>query len=255
MVAVRVVSLNVNGIRSAHRKGLGPFLAAADPDVVCFQEVRAEPAQVPELQLPHVAYWSPAVRKGYSGVGTLVRSAPARVVPGIGVDEFDLEGRVLRTDLADVTVVNVYLPSGTMGDVRQAAKYRFMTAFEGYVSGLIAEGRELLVCGDINIAHRPVDLKNWRSNQKTSGFLPDERSWFGTLLKLGLVDVVRELAGPDGEVYSWWTARAGARERNVGWRIDYQLATPGLASRARSFTIPRHPLLSDHAPVIVDYAP
>src|SRR5690606_22605895 len=157
------------------------------------------------------------------------------------------------TDLRDFTVVNVYAPSGTTGALRQAAKYRFLEQFYAYLRALLDEGRELLVCGDINIAHDKVDLKNWRSNQNTSGFLPAERTWFGSLLDLGFVAVVRRRAGPETEVYSWWTARAGARQRNIGWRIDYQLATTGLADRARAYSLPREPLLSDHAPVIVDY--
>lgn len=250
---MRVLTLNVNGVRSAHRKGLESTLAAWDPDVVCLQEVRASTEQVPDLGLRHVATWLPAERKGYSGVGTLSRLEPVGVTTGIGSAEFDVEGRVIRTDLPDATIINVYTPSGTSGEVRQAAKYRFMARFHTYLEELIAEGREVVVCGDINIAHDKVDLKNWRTNQKNSGFLPQERAWLSTVLDLGLVDVVRQLAGPETAVYTWWTARSGARERDVGWRIDYQLATPGLAATATSYTVLREPLLSDHAPVIVDY--
>jgi exodeoxyribonuclease-3 len=246
--------MNVNGIRSAHRKGLATTLAAVDADVVCLQEVRAGIDQIPALGLEHAALWLPAERKGYSGVGTLTRDVPRAVSTGIGSQEFDGEGRVIRTDLGGLSVVNVYAPSGTTGDVRQAAKYRFMALFLDYLAGVLAQGREVLVCGDINIAHQKVDLKNWRSNQRNSGFLPEERAWFGSLLERGLVDVVRELAGPETAVYSWWTARAGARARDIGWRIDYQLATPGLADRATGFQVLREPLLSDHAPVIVDYS-
>jgi len=246
--------MNVNGIRSAHRKGLATTLAEQDPDVVCLQEVRAGIDQVPRLGLPHTAQWLPAERKGYSGVGTLTRAAPASTVTGMGSPEFDSEGRVIRTDLPGLSVINVYAPSGTTGAVRQAAKYRFMALFVDYLDVVLLEGREVLVCGDINIAHQQIDLKNWRTNQHNSGFLPEERAWFGSLLERGLVDVVRALAGPETAVYSWWTARAGARERDIGWRIDYQLATPKLAAHATGYSIPRLPLLSDHAPVIVDYA-
>lgn len=246
--------MNVNGVRSAHRKGLSTTLAELDPDIVCLQEVRAAIDQVPRLPLTHTACWLPADRKGYSGVGTLTRHTPLATRTGIGSAEFDGEGRVIRTDLPEAVIINVYTPSGTTGDVRQAAKYRFMTQFLDYLVGVIAEGREVLVCGDINIAHQKIDLRNWRSNQKNSGFLPEERAWFGSLLERGLVDVVRTLAGPETAVYSWWTARGGARERDVGWRIDYQLATPGLARRATGYSILREPLLSDHAPVIVDYS-
>src|SRR5690554_2511889 len=254
MAAVRVVSLNVNGVRSAARKGLPALLEELAPDVVCLQEVRADPEQVPALAAGLLASWHPAERKGYSGVGTLTRAEPRRVRVGMGCAEHDREGRVLVTELAEVTVLNVYAPSGTTGQVRQAVKMGFLERFLGFVAGLMDEGRPLLLCGDVNIAHREVDLKNWRSHQKSSGFLPEEREWFGRLLDVGLVDVVRRLAGDDAEVYSWWTQRAGARERNVGWRIDYQLATPGLAERAVAFDVPRFPVLSDHAPVVVDYA-
>ncbi|HET8985596.1 MAG TPA: exodeoxyribonuclease III, partial [Trueperaceae bacterium] len=218
--------MNVNGIRSAHRKGLASTLADIDADVVCFQEVRASLDQIPALGLEHGALWLPAERKGYSGVGTLTREAPTSASTGMGSQEFDGEGRVIRTDLHGLSIINVYAPSGTTGDVRQAAKYRFMALLFTYLEGVLAEGREVLVCGDINIAHQKVDLKNWRTNQRNSGFLPEERAWFGSLLGRGFVDVVRELAGPETAVYSWWTARAGARERDIGWRIDYQLATP-----------------------------
>ena len=254
MAGVRVVSLNVNGVRAAVRKGLPALLDELAPDVVCLQEVRADPEQVPELAVGLRASWHPAERKGYSGVGTLTRARPRRVRAGIGSAEHDSEGRVLVTELPEVTVLNVYCPSGTTGDVRQAVKMAFLDRFLGFVSALLAEGRPLLVCGDVNIAHREIDLKNWRGNQKSSGFLPEERAWFGELLGLGLVDVVRRLAGEETAVYSWWTQRAGARERNVGWRIDYQLATPDLAERAVAFDVPRFPVLSDHAPVVVDYS-
>jgi exodeoxyribonuclease-3 len=253
MSGVRVVSLNVNGVRAAVRKGLPALLDALAPDVVCLQEVRAAPQQVPELVAGMCASWHPAERKGYSGVGTLTRMPPRGVKVGIGDAAFDAEGRVLLTELQEVTVLNVYAPSGTTGEVRQAVKMAFLDRFLGFVAELLAQGKPLLVCGDMNIAHREVDLKNWRSNQKSSGFLPEERAWFSRLLDVGLVDVVRRLAGDDTPVYSWWTQRAGARERNVGWRIDYQLATPDVAARALAFDVPRLPVLSDHAPVVVDY--
>ena len=254
MAGVRVVSMNVNGVRAAARKGLSSLLDELGPDAVCLQEVRAAPDQVPPLVDGFHATWHPAERKGYSGVGTLTRAAPLAVRVGSGYPEHDREGRVIVTELPELTLLNVYAPSGTTGELRQAVKMEFLERFLGFVAGLVAEGRPLLLCGDVNVAHREVDLKKWRSNQRSSGFLPEEREWFGRLLDVGLVDVVRRLAGDDAEVYSWWTQRAGARERNVGWRIDYQLATPGLAERAVAFDVPRFPVLSDHAPVVVDYA-
>jgi len=250
---MRVLTMNLNGVRSAVRRGIKEALAGFDPDLVCLQEVRAAQADIPALGLAHQAHWHPAERPGYSGVGTLIRAAPRAVTIGIGHEQFDKEGRVIRADLDGFTLINVYAPSGTSGEVRQQVKMAFLAVFRQYIGALIAEGRELLICGDMNIAHQPIDLKNWRGNQKNSGFLPEERQWLSDFLGLGLVDVVRQLAGPDFEIYSWWTVRAGARERNVGWRIDYQLATPGLAARARGFEIPRLPVFSDHAPVVVDY--
>jgi exodeoxyribonuclease III len=251
---VRVVALNVNGIRAAARKGLGPLLTELDGDVVALQEVRALAHQRPAPPEGYAAAWHEADRPGYSGVGTLARHGFAAVRPGIGDAEIDGEGRVLRTDLPNgVALVNVYAPSGSAGEHRQAAKMRFLERFLPYLAALAAEGREALVVGDVNIAHAEIDLKNWRSNRRTPGFLPEERAWLSEVLALGYVDVVRRLAGPDTAVYSWWSQRAGARERDVGWRIDLQLATPGLAATARRFLVPRLPVVSDHAPVVVDY--
>jgi exodeoxyribonuclease III len=251
---VRVLSLNVNGVRAAERKGLGALLTDLDADVVALQEVRVLAHQRPPLLSGYAAAWHEAVRPGYSGVATLARSGFVAVAAGIGDGGIDAEGRVLRTDLpGGVALVNVYAPSGSSGAHRQAAKMAFLARFLPYLEALLAEGREALVLGDVNIAHAEIDLRNWRTNQRTSGFLPEERAWFGRVLALGFVDVVRALAGPDRAVYSWWSQRAGARERDVGWRIDVQLATPGLAARARGFAVPRVPVVSDHAPVVVDY--
>lgn len=255
---MKVTTLNVNGIRACDRKGLCGFLEAEAPDVVCLQEVRALEHQLPALPDVYRALWHPAEKPGYSGVGLLTRVPPDRLEIGMGVARYDREGRVVRADLDGVTVVSVYVPSGTTGDARQAVKMRFLRAFKSYVKRLLgevrAEGRELLVAGDVNIAHRKIDLKNWRSNQTTSGFLPEERAWLDGLLRLGLRDAVREHVGPDTPVYSWWSMRSGARARNVGWRLDYQLVTPGLAARVAEVDVPREPVLSDHAPVTVRYA-
>jgi exodeoxyribonuclease-3 len=248
------MTLNANGIRAAVRKGLWDFVAEHRPDLVCLQEVRAHRADLPPLPAGYAAHWHLAERKGYSGVGVVTRLPVERVVPGLGVDRYDREGRVLRVDLEGVTLLNVYVPSGTTGASRQAFKMRFLRRLRRHLRALLTLERELLVVGDINIAHRPIDLARWRQNQRTSGFLPEERRYLDDLLSLGLRDTVRELAGPDRAVYSWWSTRSGARARNVGWRLDYHFCTAGLHARARAHLVPREPVLSDHAPVLVDYA-
>jgi exodeoxyribonuclease III len=253
MTSVRVMTMNVNGLRAALRKGLEATLRELAPDLLCVQEVRAMPHQVAPLDGFAAAYWHPAERPGYSGVASLARQAVDEVTTGIGVPEHDAEGRVQRLDVGSLSVVNVYVPSGTTGDARQAVKMSFLNRFRDYLTALLRKRDEVLVCGDVNIAHREIDLKNWRANRQTSGFLPEERAFFGSLLELGLRDVVRDLAGPDTAVYTWWSSRAGARAKDVGWRLDYHLATSGLAARARAYQVLRTPLLSDHAPVVVDY--
>ena len=251
---MRVISLNLNGVRAAFRKGLPEFLEARGPDVLCVQELKAHEAVIPTLPGFEYAHWHPAERRGYSGVGILSKREPDSVTVGMGCEAYDLEGRVIRADFGSLSVLSVYVPSGSSQPERQAFKMRFLEDFREHVAGLLEEGRSLLLCGDLNIAHREIDLTNWRANQKTSGFLPEERAWFDSFLALGLVDAYRELVGPDTPVYSWWSLRTGARSRNVGWRLDYQLATPDVAATAYRGDIPREPVLSDHAPVELEYA-
>ena len=247
------MSFNVNGVRAAYRKGLEAFVTTLTPDIVCLQEVKAHKEDIPALLPDYQACWHCAERKGYSGVGILSLQPPDRTVCGFGFEDYDSEGRVLRADYGNVSVLNVYVPSGSSRADRQAFKMAFLSDFYNHVETLLSEGRELLICGDLNVAHRPIDLTNWRANRKTSGFLPEERLWFGSLLELGLSDVVRMHIGPDTPLYSWWSLRSGARARNVGWRLDYQLTTPGIASTVSYAEILKEPFLSDHAPVIVDY--
>ncbi len=253
---MRVITLNVNGIRSAGRRGLAPWLVRTDPwDVVCLQEIKAAVDDVPlPLRAPrrsHAAFF-PAQKKGYSGVALYARAKP-RFATGFGEREFDAEGRYLEAHFERLTVVCLYLPSGASGPHRQASKFRFLAAFLPHLARLRAGGREVLLCGDWNIAHRPIDLKNWRSNQKNSGFLPEERDWLTRVFdELGYVDVFRRL-DPRPEQYTWWSNRGNARANNVGWRIDYQIATPGLAACATGASIYTRRRFSDHAPLIVDY--
>ncbi|MEK9775850.1 MAG: exodeoxyribonuclease III, partial [Quisquiliibacterium sp.] len=195
-----------------------------------------------------------AQKKGYSGVGIYARKKPVRLVTGFGDPEFDAEGRYIEADFGRHTVVSMYLPSGSSSPERQEAKFRFMNRFLPHLQALIRSGREVVVCGDLNIAHKEIDLKNWKSNQKNSGFLPEERAWLTRVFdELGYVDVFRRL-DPNPERYTWWSNRGQAWAKNVGWRLDYQIATPGIAARARAGGIYTDARFSDHAPVTIDYA-
>jgi exodeoxyribonuclease-3 len=253
---MRVITLNVNGIRSAAAKGLFPWLVSQKADVICLQEVRATEAQLEghDVSLPgyHAAYY-PAVRPGYAGVALYSREAPLRLVRGIGVREFDQEGRYLEAQFPHVAVVSLYLPSGSSGPQRQASKDRFLKAFLPHLRALKRRRRPYILCGDWNIAHRPIDLKNWRANQRNSGFLPHERAWLDELFEdLGFHDAFRHV-DPAADRYTWWSNRGQAWAKNVGWRIDYQIASPKLVGKARSAHIYIENRFSDHAPLIMDY--
>jgi len=259
----QLITLNVNGIRSAASKGLEPWVAANAPDCMCVQEVKAQSADLGE-RLQALGglrgYFHCAEKKGYSGVGMYTRHAPSDVIAGFGVPEFDAEGRYLELRFDTLqrkrSIISAYFPSGSSGPERQQAKYRFLDAMRPHLAQLKA-GRDFIVCGDINIAHRNMDLKNWRSNQKNSGFLPEERAWLGDLLAAdggSLVDVYRRLH-PDATdaCYTWWSNRGQAWAKNVGWRLDYHLATPALAALARRAFIYKDMRFSDHAPLGIVY--
>lgn len=253
---MRIVTLNVNGLRSAERKGLSRWLARAEPwDVVCVQEIKCMADDVPAtLRTPRRSHGTflPARRKGYAGVAVYSK-IPHRASAGFGAREFDDEGRYLEAHFDGLTVVSLYLPSGSSGPHRQASKFRFLDTFLPHLDALRRSGREIVLCGDWNIAHQPIDLANWRGNQKNSGFLPEERAWLTRVFdELGFVDVFRRL-DPRPHQYTWWSNRGQAWAKNVGWRIDYQIATPGLAATARAATIYTQRRFSDHAPLIVDY--
>lgn len=264
-----VTTVNVNGLRAAAKKGFTEWLARTDADVICLQEVRAEPQQLAaEVREPdgwHTVH-APAAAKGRAGVSLYTRRAPERVQIGFGgfgdagSEEFDDSGRYAEVDLPGVTVASLYLPSGEVGTERQDEKERFMGAFLPYLKGLrersAADGREVLVCGDWNIAHREADLKNWKDNQKRAGFLPEERAWLTRVFgEAAYVDVVRALHPDETGPYSWWSYRGRAFDNDAGWRIDYQVATPGLAGRATKAWVERAAThgerWSDHAPVTV----
>ena len=257
---LRVTSINVNGLRAAFRKGLDQWLETERPDVVCLQEVKAQQADLaPELLAPpgFAGHFHYAEKKGYSGVGIYARQAPETVSVGIGLEDFDREGRLVAARWPGLTVISAYLPSGSSGEERQAVKMRFLAAFEPWLQGLMQThrktGHDFIVCGDWNIAHKEIDLKNWRGNRKNSGFLPEERQWLTNVFdEIGFVDVFRQLE-PGEDHYTWWSNRGQAWAKNVGWRIDYQIATPGIAARAKRTEIYKAQRFSDHAPLTIDY--
>ena len=306
---MRIISVNLNGIRSAASKGFYEWLAQQDADIICLQELKAQAADMTaQMLMPqgYHGYFHYAEKKGYSGVGIYCREQPQQVIMGLGITEFDVEGRYLCADFADFSVVSVYLPSGSSGEERQAVKFKFMAAFlphlrhlmalssvseggatrllpqlagfaitsdlasvvgspsrmaSGSISNvsqphlheLYASGREVVICGDWNIAHKEIDLKNWRGNKKNSGFLPEERAWLTALFdEVGFADVFR-LVHPELEAYTWWSNRGQAWAKNVGWRIDYQIATSGIAARAEAASIYKVQRFSDHAPLSIDY--
>ncbi|MEY3202576.1 MAG: exodeoxyribonuclease [Pseudomonadota bacterium] len=254
---VRIITANLNGIRSAATKGFFDWLAQQQADVVCLQEVKAQVADLsPQMLAPQgfQGYFHCAQKKGYSGVAIYTRQPPERVIEGMESTEFDAEGRYLQVDFATFSVVSVYLPSGSSSEERQQAKFRFLDEFAPRLASLKQSGREFVICGDWNIAHQNIDLKNWRSNQKNSGFLPEERAWLTHVLdEIGWVDVFRRI-NQESEQYTWWSNRGQAWAKNVGWRLDYHLATPAIAQRATRAEIYKAQRFSDHAPLIIDYA-
>jgi len=255
---LRIISLNLNGIRSAWSKNVLPWAASQQADIVCLQELKAQlPDLTPEMMAPNGmhAFYHCAEKKGYSGVGIWCKQAPDRVVEGFDGGEFDAEGRYIRADFGNLSVISLYLPSGSSSPERQEAKFRFLDLFFPQMLALRAEGREIVLCGDWNIAHQAIDLKNWKSNQKNSGFLPEERAWLSRVFEeLGWVDVYRRLYPDAGDAcYTWWSNRGQAWAKNVGWRIDYQIATPGIAAFAQKAEVYKAERFSDHAPLIVDY--
>lgn len=251
---MKIISYNVNGIRAAIRKGLIDWIGENDFDVICIQETKARPEQVNLKPLEEMGYdhfWHSAEKKGYSGVVTITRSKPKQVVEGMGVSDYDREGRILRTDFDEVTVLNCYFPSGTTGDVRQTVKYAFLDDFKAWVKGLQKEQPNLIVVGDYNIAHTEMDIHNPVGNKKNSGFLPEEREWMTRWFENGFVDAFR-YKYPEDEVYSWWTYRHQARKQNKGWRIDYQSVTDNLKDNIVDAGMLTDVVHSDHCPVFME---
>jgi exodeoxyribonuclease III len=253
---MRIISCNLNGIRSAAQKGFFPWMQQQQADIICVQELKAQAADMTADMLSpsgYHGYFHYAEKKGYSGVGIYSKHKPDTIIEGLGIAEFDAEGRYLEAKFGNLSVVSLYLPSGSSGEERQAVKFRFLAAFMPHLRELRQSKREVIVCGDWNIAHREIDLKNWRGNKKNSGFLPEERAWMTELFdEVGFVDVFRQLH-PELEAYTWWSNRGQAWAKNVGWRIDYQIATPSIAQSARSTSIYKEQRFSDHAPLTVDF--
>ena len=253
---MRIISANLNGVRSAARKGFFDWFARQDADVIAVQELKAQHADIHSGHTPpgFHSYFHCAEKKGYSGVGLYCRREPDAVIEGLGIADIDIEGRYLEAQFGQLSVVSLYLPSGSSSEERQQAKFTFMEHFRPHLESLAASGREIVLVGDWNIAHREIDLKNWKGNQKHSGFLPEERTWIGRLFdELGYVDIWRTLY-PAAPGYTWWSNRGQAYAKDVGWRIDYQIATAKLAATAQSASVYKGEKFSDHAPLIVDYA-
>jgi len=253
---VRVITANVNGIRSAASKGFYDWARRQRADVICLQETKAQEHQLDPEQFRlagYSAWFHDAQKKGYSGVALYCRRKPDRIVSGLDWPEMDAEGRYVQADFGRLSIASIYLPSGSSSEERQQVKFRFLDGFLPHLQRMRRARREFILCGDWNIAHRNIDLRNWRSNQKNSGFLPEERAWLDRVFdEIGFVDVFR-VVDQRPDQYTWWSNRGQAWARNVGWRIDYQIATPGIARLARGARIYKDKRFSDHAPLIIDY--
>jgi len=252
---MKIISYNVNGIRAAINKGWLDWLKATNADIVCLQEIKATPDQIADLQqlnaLGYHHFWYPAKKKGYSGTAILTKLEPRHVEYGCGIESYDDEGRIIRADFDDFSVMSAYFPSGSSGDERQSFKYQFLADFEVYAADLLKSYPNLLICGDYNICHKAIDIHNPKSNANSSGFLPEERAWMEKFINSGFIDTFRHL-NPDPHHYTWWSYRAGARAKNLGWRIDYHLlSAPMLANIKRAAILPeaKH---SDHCPILLE---
>lgn len=248
----------MNGIRSAANKGFFPWMQSQNADIICLQELKAQAADMTaEMLAPqgYQGYFHYAEKKGYSGVGIYSKNKPDAVIEGLGIGDIDSEGRYLELQFGKLSVVSLYLPSGSSGEERQTFKFSVMARFMPHLQALKNSGRDVVVCGDWNIAHQEADLKNYKGNKKNSGFLPEERAWLTDLFSnVGWVDVYRKLhPNTTDECYTWWSNRGAAYEKNVGWRIDYQIATPAFADKATATSVYKAEKFSDHAPLIVDY--
>ena len=252
---MRIMTLNLNGIRSAARKGFFDWAKTQKADVICLQETKAQEWQLDTAVhlKDYQAYFFEDEKKGYSGVAVYSRIKPDTVVGGLGWECADKEGRYLQLNFPNLSIASLYMPSGSSGEIRQKLKFQFLDHYKTILKRQRRQKRDFIICGDWNIAHKPIDLKNWRSNQKHSGFLPEERAWLDQVLgPIGYVDAFREI-NQQTEQYTWWSNRGRAWDNNVGWRIDYQIITPGLRGKVKSVSIYKDRRFSDHAPLTIDY--
>ena len=251
---MKIITYNLNGIRAAMSKGLIDWISQVSPDVLCVQEIKANPDQVGVFEFEELGYhhyWYPAQKKGYSGVAIFTKQKPKHIEYGCGIKEYDDEGRILRIDFEEFSVMSVYHPSGSSGDLRQAFKMEWLGAFLNYINQLKATYPKLVICGDFNICHKAIDIHNPKSNANTSGFLPEEREWMEQFINSGFVDSFRYF-NQEPHQYSWWSYRAGSRAKNLGWRIDYNFVTDNLKNRISRSVILSSAIHSDHCPVLLE---
>lgn len=253
---MRIISLNANGIRAAERKGFFPWLQEKNADIVCIQETKAQTEQLKADDFwpqGYHCFYHDAVKKGYSGVAIYCKKEPNTVNQGLGWHDIDSEGRFIEAQIGNLSVISLYLPSGSSGEERQAFKFSFLNRFLPYLKELEKNGRDYIICGDWNIAHKEIDLKNWKGNKKNSGFLPEEREWMDTLFSQNQWFDAFRLINQEADQYTWWSNRGQAWAKNVGWRIDYQIISKALHDKVQSTSIYKEERFSDHAPLIVDY--
>ncbi|HIE74586.1 MAG TPA: exodeoxyribonuclease III [Flavobacteriales bacterium] len=251
---VKILTYNVNGIRAALRKDFASWLKATNPDVLCLQEIKANSEQFDESifnDLGYHCFWNSAEKKGYSGVAILTKTKPQHVEYGCGIEQIDFEGRILRADFDGFSVMSAYFPSGSSGDLRQAFKMKFLNQFQTYINTLKKDFPKLIISGDYNICHKAIDIHNPQRNKNTSGFLPEEREWMSGFIASGFVDSFRSL-NPEPHNYSWWSYRANARAKNLGWRIDYNMISKNLLAHLSRSAILSQAFHSDHCPVLVE---